>query len=83
MTGTTSDVAGERGGDEPVAAGYAAALAELEQILAELERADVDVDRLATQVQRAAALIGFCRERIGNARLQIEQVVAGLDDDST
>jgi exodeoxyribonuclease VII small subunit len=68
---------------EPVATGYAAALAELEQILAELERADVDVDRLATQVQRAAALIGFCRERIGNARLQIEQVVAGLADDTS
>ena len=70
------------GRSEPVATGYAAALAELEQILAELERADVDVDRLATQVQRAAALIGFCRERIGNARLQIEQVVAGLADDT-
>jgi exodeoxyribonuclease VII small subunit len=64
---------------EPVAAGYAAALSELESILAELERADVDVDVLAAQVARAAELIGFCRDRIGNARLQIEQVVAGLD----
>jgi exodeoxyribonuclease VII small subunit len=65
---------------EPAAAGYAAALTELETILAELERPDVDVDVLAAQVTRAAALIGFCRDRIGNARLQIEQVVAGLDD---
>jgi exodeoxyribonuclease VII small subunit len=65
---------------EPAASGYAAALAELETILADLERADVDVDVLATQVTRAAELIGFCRDRIGNARLQIEQVVAGLDD---
>ena len=32
---------------EPVATGYAAALAELETILGELERADVDVDVLA------------------------------------
>ena len=64
---------------EPVAAGYAAALSELESILTELERADVDVDVLAAQVARAAELIGFCRDRIGNARLQIEQVVAGLD----
>jgi exodeoxyribonuclease VII small subunit len=64
---------------EPVAAGYAAALSELESILADLERADVDVDVLAAQVARAAELIGFCRDRIGNARLQIEQVVAGLD----
>ncbi len=63
---------------EPVAAGYAEALDELETILGQLERSDVDVDVLAAQVQRAAALIAFCRDRIGNARLQIEQVVADL-----
>ncbi|MDO9174919.1 MAG: exodeoxyribonuclease VII small subunit [Actinomycetota bacterium] len=66
---------------EPVAAGYAEALAELETILAELERTDVDVDVLAAQVTRAAELIGFCRDRIGNAKLQIEQVVAELGPD--
>jgi exodeoxyribonuclease VII small subunit len=60
------------------ALGYADALAELEGILAELERDNVDVDRLANQVQRAAQLIRLCRERIGNARLQIEQVVTEL-----
>jgi exodeoxyribonuclease VII small subunit len=66
---------------EPVATGYAAALAELETILSQLERPDVDVDVLATQVKRAAELIGFCRDRIGNAKLHIEQVVADLGDD--
>jgi exodeoxyribonuclease VII small subunit len=66
---------------EPVAPGYAAALAELEAILDELERADVDVDVLATRVQRAAELIAFCRDRIGAARLHIEQVVADLGDE--
>ena len=70
----------DRDPDAPVATGYAAALTELEEILARLERTDVDVDVLATQVQRAAELISFCRDRIGNARLQIEQVVARLDD---
>lgn len=60
-------------------AGYAAALDELEEILASLEEADVDVDVLASRVQRAATLIAFCRERIGNAKLQIEQAVSGLD----
>ncbi len=64
-----------------VAQGYAEALAELESILAELERTDVDVDVLAAQVKRASELIGFCRDRIGNARLQIEQVVAELGTD--
>jgi exodeoxyribonuclease VII small subunit len=59
--------------------GYADALAELERILAELERADVDVDVLATRVQRASELIKLCRDRIGNARKRIEDVVGGLD----
>ena len=62
-------------------AGYAEALAELEGILTALERSDVDVDVLADNVQRAAALIAFCRDRIGRARVQIEQVVAELGDD--
>lgn len=63
------------------AQGYAEALAELETILADLERTDVDVDVLAAQVKRASELIGFCRDRIGNARTQIEQVVAELGTD--
>jgi len=59
--------------------GYAEALAELEGILSELERADVDVDVLAARVQRASELIRLCRDRIGNARTRIEDVVGGLD----
>ncbi len=66
--------------DPPPPSGYAAALSELETILQGLERSDVDVDVLAAQVARAAELIGFCRDRIGNARLQIEQVVADLGE---
>ena len=68
--------------NQPIAVGYAEALAELEAILAELERSDVDVDVLAERVKRAVELIGFCRARIGNARLQIEQVVADLGADA-
>jgi exodeoxyribonuclease VII small subunit len=59
--------------------GYAEALAELETILNELERPDVDVDVLASKVQRASELIRICRDRIGNARMQVEKVVGGLD----
>jgi len=59
--------------------GYAGALAELERILAELEASDVDVDQLADRVARATELIAVCRERIGAARLRIDEVVADLD----
>lgn len=64
---------------QPATIGYAEAQRELDAILAELERSDVDVDRLAERVQRAAELIRLCRERIGAARVHIEQVVAELD----
>lgn len=61
--------------------GYAEALTELEDILTVLENDEVDVDTLAQHVQRASALIELCRERIGSARLRIEEVVAQLDAD--
>lgn len=67
-------------GDSVDDIGYAAALEELESILAELEESDVDVDVLAERVARASELIRVCRERIGNAKMQIEKVVAGLED---
>lgn len=59
--------------------GYASALDELDTILRELEGSDVDVDRLADRVARATELITVCRERIGQARLRIDEVIADLD----
>jgi len=67
------------GADEP---GYAAAMAELEQILQELEGEDPDVDVLASRVERAATLIEVCRRRITNAGIQVERVVAALESDT-
>jgi exodeoxyribonuclease VII small subunit len=66
--------------DEPDI-GYADAVAELESILDELEGEAVDVDVLASRVRRAAVLIRLCRERIAGASLEIEHIVAELDDD--
>ena len=78
MTTPTPDT--RPAGDEvPQDLGYAAAVAELEAILVELEQDDVDVDVLAPKVRRAAALIRHCRAHIGEARLDVEQIVADLD----
>lgn len=68
----------EEAGDAGV--GYADALAELEAILSELESDTVDVDRLATQVRRASELIALCRGRIRDARVEVEQIVADLEE---
>jgi exodeoxyribonuclease VII small subunit len=68
------------GSDIDPSVAYGAAVAELEQILEQLERPDVDIDVLAKQVQRAAELIRACRSRIASARLEVETVVADLED---
>ena len=76
---TDETTTGSGGADEP---GYAAAMAELEQILEELEGEDPDVDVLASRVERAATLIEVCRRRITNAGIQVERVVAALEPNS-
>jgi exodeoxyribonuclease VII small subunit len=60
---------------------YREALSEIESILADLERDAVDVDELALKVSRAADLIRVCRSRIADARMQVEEIVADLDDE--
>jgi exodeoxyribonuclease VII small subunit len=63
--------------------GYAAALAELDEILRGLEANDTDVDQLAKQVHRASVLISVCRDRITGARMSVEEVVAKLESSRT
>ncbi len=63
----------------PVADGYAAAVAELEELLADLEDDALDIDLLATKVTRASELIRYCRGRIHAARLQVDRIVADLE----
>ena len=60
--------------------GYADALEELEEILEQLEDDDIDVDVLSTKVERAAALIRLCRSRIRAAQVNVEEIVAELED---
>ena len=65
--------------DEPVALGYAAAMHELDELLTDLEDDALDIDLLATKVARASDLIRFCRARVTAARLQVDRIVADLE----
>lgn len=67
--------------DEPVAEPmtYDAAITEVEEILTELESSVVDVDRLAQRIARASTLLAFCRTRLAGVHLDVEQLVAELD----
>ena len=64
---------------------YAAGLAELEEILEYLRGSDVDLEALAARVERAGHLIRFCRGRLDDISLKVndvlESVRAALDED--
>jgi exodeoxyribonuclease VII small subunit len=60
--------------------GYAAAMDELDEILDQIEGDEVDVDALSVLVTRAAALIRYCRTRIDTTRMEVETVIAALDE---
>lgn len=77
--GTPSEGASSEDPLPPGVGGYAEAVQELESILLELEHDDIDIDLLVARVRRASALIRFCRSRIAQARVEVEQVVAELD----
>lgn len=66
--------------EESTSPGYAAAMAELEEILEQIEGDEVDVDALSVLVTRAVELIRFCRTRIDATRLEVETVIAALDE---
>jgi len=61
---------------------WADAIGELELILTRLDDDALDVDVLAAQVARAAELIGLCRDRIANTKLEVERIVGDLDPGS-
>ncbi len=63
--------------------GYAEAMEELEGILDEIEREDVDVDVLSLRVTRAAELVRICKGKIHATRIEVEEIVATLQDVDT
>jgi exodeoxyribonuclease VII small subunit len=65
--------------DDADGVGYADALGELEAILEELEDDAIDIDVLAERVARASELIRVCRARIASARVQVDRIVADLE----
>ena len=81
MTDQPPTTDSDDGTDDDLA--YVDAVDELEAILAELEGDEVDIDVLGARVGRAAALIRLCRDRVATARMDVEQVVAELDEDGT
>ena len=61
--------------------GYAEAIVELETILEEMEEESIDVDELSAKVKRASELIALCKEKLSKTQVEIDQVIAGLEEE--
>lgn len=71
--------AGDGAAPDPSELGFAGCLEELDSIVRGLERDSVDVDELADTVQRAADLVEWCRGRLGDTRMRLEEVLPRLE----
>ena len=59
---------------------FQAAMEELEVILHKLDSEEVNIDSLTVDLQRAAELIEWCRSRLETTRVDVERIVADLDE---
>lgn len=57
---------------------YAEGLAELEEILDYLRGSDVDLEAMAAKVERAGHLIRFCRQRLDDVSVQVNDVLESV-----
>lgn len=71
-TSTAEDVA-------PADLGFAGCVEELERIVRGLETDTIDVDHLAAAVERATALVEWCRDKLGDTRLRLDEVLPRLE----
>lgn len=63
----------------PEQLGFAGCLTELDRIVRDLEADHVDVDHLADTVQRAADLVEWCRAKLGDTRVRVDQILPRLE----
>ena len=59
---------------------FQAAMEELELILQKLDSDEVNIDSLTVDLQRASELIEWCRSRLGSTRVDVERIVADLEE---
>ena len=59
---------------------FQAAMEELESILRKLDSEEVNIDSLTVDLQRASKLIEWCRSRLETTRVDVERIVADLEE---
>lgn len=59
---------------------YKQAIEEIEKIVNEIESGELDLDDLLKKVDYATTLILFCKEKLKNAEITLEDVMKKFDD---
>ncbi len=72
---------GEPDGSESTELSFGAAMEELEAVLHRIEGDEIDIDQLGAELGRAATLLEVCRTKIRRAEVEVQQIVAKIEED--
>lgn len=61
---------------------YTDAYQELMDIVQEIENGDISVDVLSEKVKRASMLLRFCKEKLKQTEVDVDQILKDLSEDS-
>lgn len=61
---------------------YTDAYEELMDIVQEIENGDISVDVLSEKVKRASMLLRFCKEKLKQTEVDVDQILKDLSEDS-
>ncbi len=70
---------GSESATPPEELGFSGCMDELDQIVRGLEADSIDVDHLAASVERSAELVEWCRAKLAETRLRVDEVLPRLE----
>lgn len=65
---------------EEIKLSYKEAMAEIEEIVAKLEDNQLDVDELSEKVKRVFRLIAFCKSKLHDTEVEVENILKTMDN---
>lgn len=65
---------------EEIKLSYKEAMAEIEEIVAKLEDNRLDVDELSEKVKRVSQLIAFCKSKLHDTEVEVENILKTMDN---
>lgn len=66
--------------EEKIELSYKEAMAEIEEIVAKLEDNQLDVDELSGKVKRVSLLIAFCKSKLHDTEVEVENILKTMDN---